>query len=51
MFFVFELYFCILYWFKVSEFNEKKEKILKYFDDLIALNRSVDVRDKWEVYI
>lgn len=49
MFSVFELYF--LYWFKASEFNEKKEKTLKHLDDLTALNRSVDVRDKREVHI
>ena len=51
MFSVFELYFCILYRFKASEFNEKKEKTLKHLDDLTALNRSVDVRDKREVHI
>lgn len=51
MFSVFELHFCILYWFKASEFNEKKEKTLKHLDDLTALNRSVDVRDKREVQL
>lgn len=32
-----------------SEFNEKKEKTLKHLNDLTALNRSVDVRDKREI--
>lgn len=35
--------------FKANEFNEKKEKALKQIDELAALDRSVEVKDKQEV--
>ena len=35
--------------FKASEFSEKKGKALRVIDELAALDRSVEVKDKREV--
>jgi len=34
--------------FKASEFKEKKEKALRQIDELAALDRSVEVKDRKE---
>ena len=36
---------------KANEFKEKKEKALRQIDELAALDRSVEVKDKKEVII
>lgn len=38
----------ICFLFKASEFKEKKEKALRQIDELAALDRSVEVKDRKE---